>query len=232
MKEMSVMPQHASDLHLHEQVLLLALRDKDGTIEMRADRYPLALGGAILAELVLHGRLTVSEDDARTVGVADHSPLRDPVLDEAFTILLKDGDPRPAIQWIDRFSSIDELKHKVARELCDRGILKDSLEKVLLLFSRKVYPELDHQPEQELIDSLRAAIFSEKTGLAPRNALLVSLTHFAGILDVHFESSDLKRRADRIADLRDADLLQEMDSEALAIAVMAQRAVETVADVR
>ncbi len=226
------MPQHASDLHLHEQVLLLALRDKDGTIEIRADRYPQALGGAILAELVLHGRLTVSEDDARTVGVADHSPLRDPVLDEAFTILLNDGETRPASQWIDRFSSIDELKHKVARELCDRGILKDSLEKVLLLFSRKVYPELDHQPEQELIDLLRAAIFSERTGLAPRSALLVSLSHFAGILDVHFESGDLKRRAERIAATREAALLQGMNSEELAVAVMAQRAIDAMAGVR
>jgi len=148
------------------------------------------------------------------------------VLDEALTLMLKDGETRPAIHWMERFSSIEKLKDKVAQELCQRGILKDSLEKVLLVFSRKVYPELDHQPEQGLIDDMRAAIFSEKTAVDPRVAILVSLTKTAGMLDVHFEAGDLKRRADRISDLIEGRLFPELEPESLVEARMAQHAVE------
>jgi len=44
-----------NDLHLHEQVLLLALKDRKGTPESGAGFHHLALGGAILAELALLG---------------------------------------------------------------------------------------------------------------------------------------------------------------------------------
>lgn len=35
------------DMHLHEQLMLLALRDGKGTLESRASMYPYALGGAV-----------------------------------------------------------------------------------------------------------------------------------------------------------------------------------------
>ena len=34
------------DLHLHEQLMLLALRDEKGTLESKASMYSFALGGA------------------------------------------------------------------------------------------------------------------------------------------------------------------------------------------
>ena len=41
------------NLHLHEQLMLLALRDEKGTLESKASMYSFALGGALLAELSL-----------------------------------------------------------------------------------------------------------------------------------------------------------------------------------
>ena len=43
-------------LYLHEEILLLALQDKKGTIEWGA-MYPQATGGCVLAELMLGGRI-------------------------------------------------------------------------------------------------------------------------------------------------------------------------------
>jgi len=41
-------------LHLHEEILLLVLKDKDGTVAS-GTWSSLALGGAVLAELMLEG---------------------------------------------------------------------------------------------------------------------------------------------------------------------------------
>ena len=134
------MPENSSELHLHEQVLLLALRDADGTIESQAGQYPHALGGAILAELILRDRLRVTEDEAPLVAVTDESTIGEPILDEALSLVVSEKSPRSPAAWVEQFTGIPDLKDKVARELCARGILEDSLEKVLLVFSRKVYP--------------------------------------------------------------------------------------------
>ena len=49
--------------------------------------------------------------------------------------------------WVSRLTSIKHLKHIVAEELCRQGILRAEQAKVLLLFRRRVYPELDPRPE-------------------------------------------------------------------------------------
>ena len=50
-------------LFLHEEVMLLALRDKEGTIAS-GSMYQYAIGGAVLAELLLHDRVEVSVEGA------------------------------------------------------------------------------------------------------------------------------------------------------------------------
>jgi hypothetical protein len=47
-------------LFLHEEITLLALRDKEGTFQIGAT-YDYAVGGAVLAELLLSGRIVVEE---------------------------------------------------------------------------------------------------------------------------------------------------------------------------
>ena len=49
-----------SNLFLYEEIMLLALRDEKGTIASGA-MYQHAIGGAVLAELLMTGRLTVDE---------------------------------------------------------------------------------------------------------------------------------------------------------------------------
>ena len=49
------MSSSRDNIHLHEQLLLLVLRDRKGTLDFRAGHYHLAMGGAVLAELALAG---------------------------------------------------------------------------------------------------------------------------------------------------------------------------------
>ena len=80
METNDLMSYLSRDLRLHEEVLLLALRDKKGTIESRAGMYRFALGGAILAELLIEGRIAVESGKKKLVEVTDPGPLHDPLM--------------------------------------------------------------------------------------------------------------------------------------------------------
>ena len=51
----------ADPLYLQEEIMLLTLRDKEGTIASGTN-YQYAIGGAVLAELLLRNRVTVDEE--------------------------------------------------------------------------------------------------------------------------------------------------------------------------
>ena len=69
---------------------------------------------------------------------------------------------------------------------------------MLLIFKRKVYPELDPGPERALVERLRDAIFSEMEELDPRTTILVALADKAGVLKNVFDKKELKARKKRI----------------------------------
>ena len=48
------------ELHLYEEIMLLALRDEEGTVAS-GTMYNYAVGGALLAELLLEQRLRIEE---------------------------------------------------------------------------------------------------------------------------------------------------------------------------
>jgi hypothetical protein len=68
-------------LFLHEEVMLLALRNDLGTIK-GGTMFAQAAGCAMLAELVLRGRVTTDTEGRKTYAVVgDSSHDGDPVLD-------------------------------------------------------------------------------------------------------------------------------------------------------
>ena len=97
-----------------------------------------------------------------------------------------------------------KLKHRAAKQLCRRGILRADEKSVLLIFSRKIYPELDPGPEREIVDRVRAAIFTDTTEVDPRTAVLVALGSKSGVLKNVFDKKELKARKDRIETIADA----------------------------
>jgi len=192
------MASSKTDLFMHEQLLLLALREKQGTVESKAAMHAFALGGAILAELVLAGRIQIDEDKKQLVGLADGSPLEEPILDEALSLIAAAKRRRRASDWVFRLANLKELRHRIAAQLCQRGILQDSQDKILLIFTRKLYPEIDPQPEQQLVEQLRQAIFEEHEEVASRTAIVLALAHVTGMLGIHFNRKELKQRKQRI----------------------------------
>jgi len=51
------------------------------------------------------------------------------------------------------FAELKNLKHRIATQLCKRGILQAAEDKVFLFFTRKIYPEINlgrHYNKQQL----------------------------------------------------------------------------------
>ena len=206
-----------NELHLYEETMLLALRDREGTVASGA-MYNYAVGGAILAELLLLERLRIEESgrNKKLVTPASRTPVGDALLDECLERIAGAKRRKRPETWVSHFASIRQLKHRVATQLCRRGILEADEEKVLLIFTRKVYPEINPAPERRLIERLRHAIFTDAEAIDPRTIVLVSLAGSTGILPVVFGKKDLKTRKKRIERIVNGEITGRAAKDAIA----------------
>ena len=202
-------------LFLHEEVMLLALRDEEGTVAS-GTMYQYAIGAAVLAELLLNERLTVEQIRKRKlVNLVNSMPFGDPLIDECLEKIGR-AKRRAVLQtWVSRFAGVKNLKHRVARRLCDRGILRASEDKILLIFTRKIYPEINPEPERELIERLRQAIFTDIEDIDSRTMILVSLAKSVDLLKVVFDKKELKRRKARIERIIKGEITGKAAAEAI-----------------
>jgi hypothetical protein len=202
-------------LRLHEQLMLIALKDEKGTVESKAGMVHLALGGAILSELVLAGCVEVDSGKKPLVTLLRVKDQRDPVLNECLDLVASATRRRKAAAWVTRFAHVKRLRHRVAERLCRRGILKDSQDRILLLFTRKVYPTIDPVPERQLVDGMRGAIHSDGEIDDPRLAVLLALAHGTGMLAVHFDKQTLRSRKSRLERIAKGELVAGATMEAV-----------------
>lgn len=202
-------------LALYEEILLLALRDREGTVPA-ATQCQMALGGAILAELLLCRRIEIDLDKrSHRVTLKDQRPLGDPILDECLARVATARRSAQAQTWVQRFAMLRGLKHRVAARLCDRGILRADHSRVLWLFSRRIYPEVDPQPEREVIGRLERAIFSDRPQVDARTLVLLSLAKSGNLLGLIFDRKALKSRRQRIKSLINGQVAGEATRDAI-----------------
>jgi hypothetical protein len=204
-----------TSLFLHEEVMLLALRDEEGTIAS-GTMYQYAIGAAILAELLLNQRIALDESrKKKLVNLISPTPLGEPLIDQCLE-KIGNAKRRASLQtWVTRFAGVKNLKHRVAQQLCNRGILKATEDKILLLFTRKIYPELNPIPEKRLIERLRKAIFTDSRDIDPRTVVLVSLADSTGLLKEAFDKKKLKGRKARIKELSNGEITGKAAKEAI-----------------
>ena len=207
-------PQNGQ-LHLHQELLLLALHDRKGTVT--GAHTGIGLGGAIAAELLLQERIRVDESRRwrKLVEVRDIRRTEDSILNECLK-RIRDAKRRASVQtWITRFSSTRKLHHRIAARLCERRILRADEQEILLLFKRRIYPEIDPGPEREIHSRLRTAIFSDDREVEPRTVVLVSLAHAVGLLNPIFGRRELRPRKQRLKSFAKGDLIGKATAEAV-----------------
>lgn len=203
----------ASRLTLHEELMLLALRDREGTV-FGGTMYPYGIAGAVIAELALEERIDVAADRRNRVSLRDPTPLGNPLLDEWLSNIQTSKKDRAAADWVSWIASKSDLKHRVAVGLVRRGILRADEESVLWIFSRKIYPEVDHRPEGELIQRVENALRSDEP-VDARTAVLVTLADATNILSCVIDRKELKARRERLEALADGDAVVESTAAAI-----------------
>jgi hypothetical protein len=180
--------------------------------------YGYAVGGAILAELLLQQRLYIDEPrrNKKLVTLVSDEPAGDALLDECLERVAVAKRRKQPETWVSHFASIKQLKHRVATQLCQRGILEADEDKVLLLFTRRIYPEINPEPERRIIERLRRAIFTDTDEIDPRTVVLISLANSTGILRVVFDKRELKARKRRIEQIVNGEITGKACRDAIA----------------
>jgi len=202
-------------LTLYEEILLLALKNEKGTTALEG-HHDLAMGAAILAELLLLGRIQVQQEKKRRFAVVStDKPTGDSLLDECLGRIGESKKRQQLKTWVSRFSHTKKLKRRVAVQLCRKGPLRESEDRVLFIFKRTVFPELDPRPERALVERLRRAIFEETRRVEPRTTVLLALAFHADLLKNAFAKKELKSRKKWIESLTGADVVGAATKEAV-----------------
>ena len=201
-------------LFLYEDIMLLALRNKQGTAT--TDYLEYAIAGAVLAELLLDRRITIGDARKQLVDVQNTNPTGDPIIDECLE-RMRASKKRASLQtWVPRLASIKNLRHKVAQQLCHRGILRADKDKVLHIFTRRIYPEINPIPEEKILERLRAALFGDDDKVDPRTVVLISLANGANLLSDNLGRREVKNRRKRIKQIVNGEMTGKATEEAIA----------------
>ena len=203
----------ANTIRLYQAVMLLALSEERGTMNGAYVEY--ATAAALLSELLMHERIAIEADNKNKVLVMDDSTTDDALLDEALGQIKSAKRQRKLQDWVQKLGQLKDLKHKVAQSLADAHIVAAEKEKVLWLFERRVYPELNPEPEQQIREAMRSAVMSDDE-VEPRVAILVALANSAKLLPQVFTKQELKQRKKRIEQLEKGEMVSAAAKQAVA----------------
>jgi golgi phosphoprotein 3 len=183
-------------LYLYEEILLLALLDEKGTTGACSPE--MAIAGAVLAELLMDRRIALSADRKQLVELLDATPYGDPVIDLCLERIRTAKRRASAQSWVSKLCGIKDLTHTAARQLVARKIVRADEDTVLLLFKRRIYPQINPVPERAILKRLAEAILTDTPKVDPRTIVLLALAKGGNLLRRGFKSGDLWRRRKRI----------------------------------
>lgn len=202
-----------NQLHIYEEILLLALCEEKGTISGSYVGY--AVAAAVIAELMLQQRISISDGRRKYVIPEDKSPSDDPVLNECMEKIAAAKRPKVVRTWVNKIAHLKDLQHKVAKNLAEHGVVSADEEKVLWLFNRRVYPEINPQPELELRTRMREAVLNEQADVDARTVIIIALCQGAQLLRQVFSRQELRTHKGRIKQLIKGNILGDAAREAV-----------------
>ncbi len=209
----------SNPLCLHHKLALLVLDDSKGTFE--GSMYPYGFAGAILSELLLQGFIATSEDKEKSVSVALKKPVGDPILDEVLAKIAESAKPRNLQHWVTTVAGLKNLKHRVAEQLCELGIVAKEQGKVLWIFTRKIWPEIDGSYENAIRRRMADVMFFPDQKPDNRTAVLIALAKSVGVLKSNFPAVELRQHDKRINEIAEGKLLAAGATQAAIAAVEA-----------
>lgn len=210
-------------LALYQETMLLAIRDDKGTFSSGYFLY--AIAGTIISELLLLQRIVAGTDKDQIVGVVDRSPTGDEILDEALCLMHDSPKPKKMQHWVVKIASLPKLKHRIAQQLCDLGILQHDEKTVLWIFSQQRYPEIDGTYEDIIRQRMANVMFNKDAHPDDRTAVLIAVASHAGLLKANFSPEELRQYRKRIQQLSKGEILATKATLAAITAMQAAAAI-------
>lgn len=178
-------------LNLFEELLLLSIHEGKGTsIASTVDALKPGLGGAVLAELALLGKIQTSNN--HRLQLVDDSQTDVEVLNDALNTIKESEKERKLGYWINNFSQKkDKYRKQILESLVQKGILAQEDDHLLWAVPSPLQPEIKASAKFWVIKRLRnVAIASED--IQPRDIILLSLVRACGLLDLVFLRDERK----------------------------------------
>jgi hypothetical protein len=172
---------------------------------------PYGLAGAMLAELVLRGKLTLGEK--RRLVITDPTPSGIEVLDEALAKVAEATKPRPADVWINTLSH-KKYEKRIVASLIEKGVLTQEEKRLFWVIPYAVYPQQDASAKFWVKQRLRGtALAAEKP--EPRTVILLNLLKACRMLVFVFTKDERKAASRTIDQLLQSDELGQVLGQAI-----------------
>ena len=183
-------------MNLAEEFTLLAYKD-DGSTEIDSTRLNYGLGGTVLLDLTLAGRIDV--EDKRVV-VTDPAPIGDPLLDRALAEIAGSKARKPD-SWVTKLAGW--TRDQALEALVGAEVLRKEQDKVLLVFPRTKYVAthgVEPVAETEARQRMRRALTAQGE-VDPRTAALCSVVAATGLDRKIFADLDRKQVKARLKEI-------------------------------
>lgn len=134
--------------------LFLLLRRDDGKAESSMSQNGYGLAAAVVTDLVLAERVTLSDDKDPRMSVVSSAPTGHPALDAALARLVEKDGKRLSGLVTDRRLAVED---PVAQALSAAGVIRVEEKRALGLVPAR-YPVLDPEPERRVRERLRTVL--------------------------------------------------------------------------
>jgi len=184
---------------IYEEILMLVLNTEKGTVI--PGYYDFSGAGAVLAELILNGCISVDGSKKQLVKVHSITPKSSSVLTECFERIKSADKPVSLKRWVYRLGTMKKLRYKMLSELCSKGILIEKEQKYLKFFTRRIYKSQDSRIREEIVTKLRDFTVDGVTSGKPdkRTVILLSILFNSGLLGTFLNRKEIKKYKKQIA---------------------------------
>ena len=178
-------------LYLFEELLLLSIHEAKGTfIGSTADPIKPGLGGAILAELVLSGKIQTSKN--HRLVLVDHSQTDIKILNDALHILEGSEKERKIGYWINALSPSKDKNYKqIIEGLIQKGIVTQDDDRLVWVSPSPLQSDSKASAKFWVNRRLRNIVLAG-TESQPRDIVLLSLLRACGLLYLVFLRDERK----------------------------------------
>ncbi len=209
----TAMPKGMDPLTLPEEILLLALRDGDGSfVDLPEHSLDYALAGAVVMELAMRRLI---DSDAERVTVVDGSPVGDPILDPALGAIDRARESHDTQWWVETLShEAETIRGHALERLIDRGILKRDQQRLRWVFGKRRYPVVKDAQQREVKERVLAIITTDEIP-EPHDVVLIALADACAVFDAIIDPDTMLELRPRIAEIARMDLMAQSMRQAL-----------------